>query len=350
MIILLALLECCCGIDVHRDIIEACILKGATDSPQAIRAQFKSTKTDLMNLTNWLSNNDCFHIAMESTGVYWRPVYEAIEEQSAYYEHLIVVNAHNMRNLPGRKSDVKDAEWIATLLRHGLLEASFVPERIIRDPREYYRLHKSFVEEKARYINANAASKRLKKPTKEIEAAVCGSINSYERNLLKLILKKIDESQEDIKTILEDMQKLAAPYRESIEQISSIPGIDTTSALTITGESSATPQDCFDCPEKPSSWAGLFPRNDESAGKIKSRKTLHGNPYIKSILCQVAWAAVHYRNTNFNKWFWSHQAKLGKKKAIIAVARKILALIYVLLQKHEFYDIDIALSTYQSPA
>jgi transposase len=296
-----------------------------------------------------------------------------------------------MRNLPGRKNDVKDAEWIATLLRHGLLEASFVPDRITRDLREYSRLHKSFVEEKSRYINrlekflqthgfklssvmsniicvsgrkllniladtgtisvsdvANAVGKRLKKPIEEIEAAVCGSINFHERTLLKLILKKIDDSQEDIKTILADMQELAAPYQEALNQIISIPGIDITSALTIIGESSATPQDSFDSKEKLCSWAGLSPRNDESAGKVKSRKTLHGNPYIKSILCQVAWSAVRSRNSNFNKWFWSHQGKLGRKKAIIAVARKILALIYVLLQKHEFYDSNIALFAYQS--
>ena len=387
-----ALLECCCGIDVHRDMVEACILKGMTDEPIAIRKQFRTVRADLTALVKWLSENDCFHIAMESTGVYWRPVYEAIEEQSAYYEHLIVVNAHHMRNLPGRKNDVKDAEWIATLLRHGLLEASFVPDRITRDIREYSRLHKSFVGEKARYINrlekflqthgfklssvmsniicvsgrkllnilaetgsisvsdvATAVGKRLKKPIEEIEAAVCGSINSHECTLLKLILKKIDDSQEDIKTILADMQELAAPYQEALNQISSIPGIDITSALTIIGESSAYPQDSFDSPEKLCSWAGLSPRNDESAGKVKSRRTLHGNPYIKSILCQVAWSAVRSRNSNFNKWFWSHQAKIGRKKAIIAVARKILALIYVLLQKHEFYDSNIALSAYQSP-
>ena len=118
-----ALLECCCGIDVHRDIVEVCILKGLSDEPQIIRSQFKTTKSDLIKLADFVFCNDCFNISMESTGVYWRPVYEAIEDHSQYYERLFVVNAHHMRNLPGRKSDVKDAEWIATLMRYGLLEA-----------------------------------------------------------------------------------------------------------------------------------------------------------------------------------------------------------------------------------
>ena len=358
-----ALLECCCGIDIHRDMVEACILKGLTNEPQAIRAQFKTTKSDLSNLVSWLNDNECYHIAMESTGVYWYPVYEAIEEQSIYIEHMMVVNAHHMRNLPGRKSDVKDAEWIANLLRHGLLEASFIPDRVIRNLREYSRLHKSFVEERTRYINqlekflqihgfklssvmSNiicvsgrnllntlaekgsisvsdvllAVGKRLRKPIDEIEAAVCGSINSHESVMLKLILKKIDDAEADITSILLAMQELSQPFQKQVDQVCSVPGVDTISALAILGEISECPGETFSSAEKLSSWAGLSPRNDESAGKVKSRKILHGNPYIKSILCQVAWAAVRSRKSHFHAWFWSNQGRLGRKKAIIAVS------------------------------
>ena len=147
-----AILECCCGVDVHRDMIEACIIKGV-EAPQIISKRFSTIPSDLKEFTAWLYENDCYHVAMESTGVYWRPVYEAIEDFSVYYENIIVANAHHMRNLPGRKTDVKDAQWIATLLQHGLLEPSFVPERAIRDLREFSRTYKNCVGEKTRCIN-----------------------------------------------------------------------------------------------------------------------------------------------------------------------------------------------------
>lgn len=380
-----ALLDCCCGVDVHRDKLEVCILKGKGKRPKTIRAQFKTTQKDLMAFVTWLYENECFHVAMESTGVYWRPVYEAVEEHAQYYEQLVVVNAHHMRNIPGRKSDVKDAEWIATLFRHGLLEASFVPDRIIRNLREYSRLYKSFVQEKSRYLNrlekflqthgfklstvlsnimglsgrnllntlvekgiitpedvTKAVGRRIKRPLEEIESAVCGSLIPSECRLLELLLKKLDDCQKDIDSILADMEKLSEPYQKILDQLDSIPGIDTVAALAIMAEISDTPQESFKTSAHLNSWAGLSPRNDESAGKVKSRKVLHGNPYIKSILCQCAWCVVRCRGSSFANWFWSHQGKLGRKKAITAVARKILALIYTLLKNDEFYDSNIA--------
>ena len=146
------ILECCCGVDVHKNMIEACIIKGIKE-PEYIRKRFSTFQNELIEFVNWLYENDCFHIAMESTGVYWRPVYEAIEEFSPYYENIIVANAHHMRNIPGRKTDVKDAEWIATLMQHGLLESSFVPDRNIRDLREFSRTYKNAVSEKSRCLN-----------------------------------------------------------------------------------------------------------------------------------------------------------------------------------------------------
>lgn len=387
-----ALLECCCGVDVHRDTLQVCILKGLTDDPEVIRAEFKTMPNDLFEFVEWLIANNCYHIAMESTGVYWRPIYEAIEEMHTDYQALMVVNAHHMRNLPGRKSDVKDAEWIATLLRHGLLEASFVPDKITRNLREYSRLYRSFSSEKSRYLNrlekflqthgfklstvlsniygvsgrkllyklsetgylltndvVEIVDKRVKKSRDEIHEAIKGKLVLCERKLLKTLLTKIDQVQKEIEDILIIMQEVAQPYQVAVEQLDSIPGIDTLAALTVIAEISATPQKQFSNSGKLCSWAGLSPRNDESAGKVKSRKVLHGNPYIKSILCQVAWASVRVRKSSFAIWFWSHQGKLGRKKAIIAVARKILALIYKLLKSGEFYDSIIALKAYSSP-
>jgi len=389
---MLALLDCCCGLDVHKDIIQACILKGSPDEePLSIRAEFKAIQSDLQVMCSWLLENGCFNVAMESTGVYWRPVYEACEQFLQDYHCLMVVNAHHMRNLPGRKSDVKDAQWIATLFRHGLLEPSFVPNRLIRNLREYSRLHRSLVQERACYSNrlekflqahgfklssvlssilgvsgrrllttlaqkgvlspidvSDAVDKRVKKSMDEIRTAVTGRLDYSERSYLRILLDKVESIDKEINYIHGLMQHLAEPYKIQLEQLDSIPGIDVAAALAIIAETSASPQDRFDNSKKLISWAGLSPRNDESAGKIKSRKITKGSPYIKAILCQVAWAAVRTRNSSFHHWFWTHQGKLGKKKAIIAVARKILVLIYKLLKSGGFYDPLLAKKPIQS--
>ena len=378
------LLFCCCGVDVHDKMIEACILKGLTDEPELIRKQFSTLPHELKNFAQWLTDNECYHIAMESTGVYWRPIYEAIEDHSQYFEHIVVTNANHMKNLPGRKSDADDAEWIATLLRHGLLSSSFVPARIFRDMREASRLYKKFVAERCRYVNriekflqahgfklshvlsdilcvsgrnilsilaqrgslsaadvAECLRGRTKHSPEEIHSAISGSLNDHERKLLSILLDRIDNAQTDVNVALDFIAEMALPYQKEREQLDSIPGIDTTVALLILAEISNTPHLNFDSAEKLCSWAGLSPRNDESAGKVKSRKIMPGNPYIKSILCQSAWAAVSNRKNPFGQWFWSHQGKLGKKKAIIAVSRKILTVAYVLLRDGTFYDSDI---------
>ena len=382
-----ALLYCCCGLDVHRDLIEACILRGAGAEPEIIRQSFGAAKPELQRLMNWLSQNGCYTVAMESTGVYWKPIFQTLELGAEYMEQLWVVNANHMRNLPGRKSDVADAEWIATLLRHGLLEKSFVPSVPIRDLRECARLHRTFVQERSRYVNrlekflqahgfkfssvmkdilsvsgrklldilqqtgsltradVEKNCRRLRRSTDEISAAVCGNLSVAERRLLGRLLHKLDSSQEDINGILEDMRLLCSPFQEQLAIVDSVPGFDQESSMEIIAEISAAPQEHFSSAEKLCSWAGVVPRNDESAGKVKSRKTLHGNCYVKSILCQAAWAAVSVRNSPFHAWYWSHQHKLGRKKAIIAVARKLLKLIYLLLSTGRLYQPPLPVKT-----
>ena len=382
-----ALLYCCCGLDVHRDLIEACILRGAGAEPEIIRQSFGAAKPELQRLMNWLSQNGCYTVAMESTGVYWKPIFQTLELGAEYMEQLWVVNANHMRNLPGRKSDVADAEWIATLLRHGLLEKSFVPSVPIRDLRECARLHRTFVQERSRYVNrlekflqahgfkfssvmkdilsvsgrklldilqqtgsltradVEKNCHRLRRSTDEISAAVCGNLSAAERRLLGRLLHKLDSSQEDINGILEDMRLLCSPFQEQLAIVDSVPGFDQESSMEIIAEISAAPQEHFSSAEKLCSWAGVVPRNDESAGKVKSRKTLHGNAYVKSILCQAAWAAVSVRNSPFHAWYWSHQHKIGQKKAIIAVARKLLKLIYLLLSTGRLYQPPVPVKT-----
>ena len=374
-----ALLYCCCGLDVHKDLIEACILQGLELEPKVIRESFGTTHPELLRLTKWLSTNDCYSVAMESTGVYWKPIYETLELNSAYLENIWVVNANHMRNIPGRKSDVADAEWIATLLRHGLLEKSFVPPVAIRDLREHSRLHRTFVQERCRYVNrlekflqahgfkfssvmsdilcvsgrrlldilastgvitendVQKNCRRLRHSPMEITGAVCGNLTTAEQHLLKQLLHKIDSCQEDIESILEDMRLLSQQFQEQLAIIDSVPGFDEESAMEIIAEIGSEPQENFATPEKLCKWAGVIPRNDESAKKMKSRKTLHGNPYIKALLCQAAWAAVKVRNSAFHKWFWTHQRIIGQKKAIIAISRKLLYLIYLLLATKQMY-------------
>lgn len=380
-----ALLYCACGLDIHKEIIEACILRGLDAEPEVIRRSFGTTKPELQQLMEWLDENDCYTVAMESTGVYWKPIYQTLETESKYMERIWVVNARHMRNLPGRKTDIKDAEWIATLLRHGLLEKSFVPSMPIRDLRECARLHRVFVQERCRYINrlekflqahgfkfssvmkdilcvagrkllnilqdtgsltiedVEQNCRRLRRPSQEIAAAVCGNMSQAERRLLGQLLHKLDSAQEDIASILEDMRLLSQPFQEQIAIIDSIPGFDEESAIEIIAEISATPQEHFSSSERLCSWGGTVPRNDESAGKVKSKRTKHGNSYVKAILCQSAWAAVSVRNSPFRAWFWSHKSKLGEKKAIIAVARKLLKLIYLLLSTGQLYQAPIPL-------
>jgi len=378
------LLSCCCGIDVHDEMIETCIIKGVGDEPEIIRKQFGTTQNDLKSFAEHLMKHECFSVAMESTGVYWRPVYEIIEDNCQRIDNIIVTNAAHMNNVPGRKNDEDDAQWCANLLRHGLLEPSFVPERIFRDLREASRLYKKFVGEKSRYTNrimkllqahgfklSNVLSDVLGasgrnilnilaergslsahevatcirgKPARsyeEIHAAVSGSLKPNEQELLYILLSKIYTAEHDMSIIIQLMNRMAEPYKRQLEIVDSVPGIDTLAALLIIAEISAAPHLSFDSSAKLCKWAGLSPRNDSSAGKVKSRKILCGNPYIKAILCQAAWAAVKCRDNTFRTWFWSHRAK-GEKKAIIAVARKILTTVYALLRDDALYCSEIA--------
>lgn len=347
------LMECCCGLDVHKDIVEACIIKGTLETPEKIQEQFQTTREELSQMVDWLTQNECYYIAMESTGVYWRPIYEAIEAQSPRYDCMMVVNARHMRNLPGRKSDVKDAEWIANLMRHGLLENSFVPERIIRDIRDFSRLRRTIVQEKNRHTNhlekflqthgfklssvlsdilcvsgrkllntlaqngaltpadvLEAVRGKTKCSKEEIAQAVCGTITPAEQMLLRLYLDRIANDEAYLSAVEQQMEELFAPFTRELDIVDSIPGINRITAMTVLAEISAAPQNSFQTGSHLCSWAGLTPRNDESAGKVKSRRIMPGNPYIKSILCQAAWSAVRVRNSSFSAWFWSHQGHI----------------------------------------
>ena len=380
-------LPCACGVDVHEEMIEACIIRESDSEHSILHQRFSTFPDQLVCFVNWLYENDCYHIAMESTGVYWRPVYEAIERHSPYYENIIVGNASHIKNVPGRKSDVKDAQWLATLNIYGLIRNSFVPCEAIRSLREIARTYKKLVGEVSRYKNRiekflqshgfklssvlsdifcvtgrnilNILAQRgsltlqeissctrgsLKHTVSEIQVAVNVSLTTSECTVLSLLLKELYQTESDIEDAVRLMSNVADPFSHQLEILDSIPGIDKIAALLILAEIGEAPSESFQTPAHLVSWAGLSPRNDESAGKIQSRKILPGNQYLKPVLVQAAWVAVKQRGTPFHAWFWSHQAKLGKKKAIIAVARKILKLSYILLDSDIYYDNAIAMS------
>lgn len=374
-----AILECCCGLDVHKDKIEACILTDAKGG--ACRETFGSISTELDRLCQWLNEHKCRHIAMESTGVYWQAIYERIEDRCPEREQLLVVNARHMRNLPGRKTDVKDAEWIAQLLQHGLLSNSFIPDRDVRGMRELSRIRRSTIRERATQVNrlekflqrhgfklssvvsdiVGASGMRLlrtlakegtlslgvvryccnahlKHTSEEIYAAITGKLETVERECLSMMLDWLDQLDKRIEKIGLLLLSTFGPYAAQVSIATSLPGISQDSAMEILAEISPSPMKAFSNGPRLCSWAGLVPRNDESAGAIKSRRILPGNPYVKTILVQCAWAAVKTRNSEFNRWFWSRQGRIGRKKAIIAVARKLLLRLYTLLARGEFYS------------
>jgi transposase len=378
-----------CGLDVHRDTIEACILvsKGY-EEPEVIRQGFTTLRGDLINLREWLTRHNCKNVAMESTGVYWRPVYDILEETEEV--NLCLVNAQHMKNLPGRKTDVKDAQWIAELFMCGLLEYSFVPEKEIRDLRECARYYRKLTQDRCRALNRmgkllqthgfklssvlssidgvsakkilaklcecgevtvvdvrEALARGVKKTAEEIAFAVNGKLPEVARALLRHMLDILNTQDRQLSQVEEIMEKARAPYNSQIQLLSTIPGINILSATYIIAEIRvdmlrfAVNQDWKKPASRICSWAGLTPKNDTSAGVVKSRKIKKGNNYVKTILVQCAWAATKCRNKRLSSWYWSHIGKLCKKTAIIAVARKLLVYIFHMLSTGEVYNNDL---------
>lgn len=301
------IIQCCCGLDVHKDNVQACIVKGGLqEEPVSELKKFSTLRDDLLHLVRWLSDNHCSCVAMESTGVYWQPIYEALEE---YGITIYLVNARHMKNMPGRKTDIKDAQWIADLLQHGLLRPSFVPDKFFRTLREYTRTYKNLTEDRVALVNRierflqsrgfklstvlsdivgvtgrnilDHLAKRgnitvfevtslIKGKTKhsptEIAMAINGQLNPAQCNLLRHHLKHLDYLEELLKELLEETVQFIDPYKDQLNQLTSIPGISNVSALGLLAEIGVD-MSKFQSAEHIASWAGLSPRNCESAGK-----------------------------------------------------------------------------------
>ncbi|GEA17589.1 IS110 family transposase [Moorella sp. E306M] len=304
------ILETCCGLDVHKDTVVACLLKGNIgEEPTKTIRTFSTLLAGLDELKAWLEAENCRHVAMESTGVYWQPVYNVLEEAFDGSMVLIVANARHMKNVPGKKTDMKDAEWIANLLRAGLLEGSFIPSKPIRELRNLTRYRKSIIEEIAsqknriekhlqscgfklstfltdifgvsgraimdhlcRYgkITAREVETLVKGRAKcklpEIKQAVNGKMDVHQREFLKLLLGWLDQHYEHLRQVEQKLEEKLNQYQRQLEQLDGIPGIDKTAAAAILAEIGLD-MSRFKTAEHICSWAGLSPGNNESAGK-----------------------------------------------------------------------------------
>lgn len=367
--------RCCCGIDVHKKVIVACLVNGGE---QELR-EFGTTTSEIKTLANWLTESGCEMIAMESTGVFWKPLYNLFELMDL---DAMIVNAAHMKALPGRKTDVKDAEWIADLLRHGLLKASYIPNREQRELREITRYRKSLTEERCREVNrlqkileganikldsvvkditgksarkllqriidddipdSDEVSKlvhgRMRPKLEQIVASIEGITTPLQRKLLAQIIDHIDDLNRRIGELDKLVQEYMAEYEAAIEAIDEIPGIARRSAEVILAEMG------LDMGRFPSaahlcSWAGVCPGNYQSAGRRKHGKTTKGNKALKTILTQCAKSAKTVKSSYFFAQYQRISARRGKNRATLAVAHSMLTAIYhILKNKTAFHDL-----------
>ena len=366
----------CAGLDVHKETVVACvrIASGGEASP-SVRT-FTTTTAGLIELGEWLEENGCTHVAMEATGVYWKPVWQVLADSSF---ELILANAAHVKNVPGRKTDVNDAMWLAELLAHGLVRASFVPEPAIQELRALLRTRKQLVREKASHVQrvqktleqanvkiesvlsdvmgrsgraiiqalidgetdpaklAALAHWKVRASAATLREALRGRIKRHHRFLLQLHMQQIDALVTAIAELDREVDRGLACFRDAVERLSSIPGISQLSAQVIVSEI-GTDMSRFATDAHLRSWAGLCPRNDQSAGKRRSTRLRKGAPWLKAMLVQCAWAATRSKGTYLHAQYLRLRSRRGPKKAICAVAASILTAAYHMLKDGTFYS------------
>ncbi len=364
--------ERCCGLDVHKKTVVACVI-----IPGAREVRTFGTMTDeLEALASWLEAQGVTHVAMESTGVFWKPIYNVLE--AGDFE-LLVVNAQHMKAVPGRKTDVKDAEWIADLLRHGLLRASYVPGREERELRELVRYRKSLVRERAAEVNrvqkvleganiklasvasdvlgksgramlealsagatdpkalAALARGKLQDKQADLERALRGVVGEHQRMVLATQLRHITYLDEEIERLGAEVERRQRPFEEALERLLTIPGVGQRTAEVLVAEV-GTDMSRFPTAGHLASWAGLCPGQNESAGKRKSGRTRKGNVSVRETLTESARAAGRTRRTYLSAQYHRIAARRGAKRAAVAVAHTILVIVYHLLRDGGIYE------------
>lgn len=365
----------CAGLDVHKKVVVAAII--VPDGAGGLfkeTCSFRTMTADLLGLSDWLMSHGVTHVAMESTGEYWKPIFNILENNF----EVILVNAQHISKVPGRKTDISDAEWIAELLRHGLLAASFIPPVGQRELRELTRYRSTFVKERATLINrvqkvlesaniklasvatnvvgasgramleamlagtatpeqmAELSKGRMRSKRTELSQALEGRVKPHHRFVLTELLRQIDSLDETIARFNQEIEEYCRPFEEAVVLLDTIPGVARQTAEIIVSEI-GTDMSRFPTANHLASWAGVAPGNNESAGKQRSGRTTKGNKPLGVTLVQAAHAAAHTKNTYLSAQYHRLAGRRGKKRATVAVAHTILVIAYYLIKRKEPY-------------
>src|SRR5262245_17458555 len=375
----------CAGLDVHAGSVVACVRAAAGSEVSYHHHTVPTTTQGLLALAGWLTEYGCTHVAMEATGVYWKPVWHVLENDFT----LILANAMHIRSVPGRKSDMNDATWIADLLAHGLIRSSFVPPAPIQQLRDLTRTRKQLMREIARHtqriqktledanlkithvmsnivgtsgraiLNALVAGEtdperladltqgRLKATRAELVHALHGRVTDHHRFMINLHLTQIDALEAAVQDIDTHVGDTLGPFRAAVSLLTTMPGLSHTTARVLVAEI-GTDMTRFPSAGHLISWAGLCPRLDESAGKRRSTRTRQATPWLKTTLVTAAWAATRKKNTYLRAQFLRMQSRRGAKKAILAVASSMLTAAYYMLRNGvEYHDMRGAYSVHR---
>lgn len=366
----------CAGLDVHKKTVVACVRHIHAGKIKTEVRTFSTMTHTLLELSNWLAQHGVTHIAMEATGVYWKPVWHILSDGDF---QLVLANAAHVKNVPGRKTDVKDAEWLADLMAHGLIRASFVPDEPTQQMRDLLRTRKQLVRERASHAQriqktledanikldtvvtdilglsgrriltaliqgetlpqalATLAHRNIQATRDELQAALCGRVTRHHRFLLKLHLDQIDAIDAATASIDKEVDGNIDPFRSPIQLLSEIPGISQLSARVILSEIGLD-MSRFETAGHLLSWAGLCPRNHESAGKRRSTRMRKGAPWLKTVLVQCAWAAARTKGSYFQAQYHRLRSRRGSKKAVCAVAAALLTTAYHMLKDGTCYQ------------
>jgi transposase len=370
------LLRCCAGLDVHKKSVVACIRR-ITDGDRLEEkvCHFGTTTAELLALADWLAVSGVRQVAMESTGVYWKPVFNLLEP---HFE-VMLVNPQHIKKVPGRKTDVTDSQWLAQLLQHGLLRPSFIPPLPIRQLRDLTRQRSQLVRHRATACNrlqkvledaniklagvaadilgvsgramlraliqgiddpavlAELARGRMRSKLPELREALRGQVLDHHRFQLGELLDQVTDLDHRIARLSGQIATAIAPSSSAVERLRTIPGVDLRAAEVIIAEV-GTDMTQFPTAGHLCRWAGMSPGNNESAGKRKSGRTTRGSHWLRSVLVQAAWAASHTKATILGARYRRWVRRMGKKRALVALGHKILVLVYKLLSEETEYE------------
>ncbi len=366
------------GLDLHKETIVAAVrCLGPAGKLETDLRTFGTMTRDLLELSDWLAAHGVTHVAMEATGVLWKPVWNILD---GHFE-LLLVNPRELKQVPGRKSDVKDAQWIAQLLQHGLLRSSFVPGRPQRELRDLTRHRAQLQGEHTRAANrihklledaniklgvvasdilgvsgremldalaageedaaklAQSAHGRMKPKIPQLELALQGKFRDHHRFMLKQLLSHLDHLDQQIAQFNARIEEFTAPFvdEELQEKLDVVPGVDRNTIQNVTAEI-GTDMDQFPSDAHLSSWTGICPGNEESAGKRKRSKTTKGNRWLRRALTQAAWAATHTKDSYLGAQYHRLAGRRGKKRALVAVAHTLLVIIYHIIKYRVDYQ------------